>query len=156
VVDITEISAMVAAAGVLVGVAYYILDMRNQTKIRHTDLTMRLSSWWTSEETAKQWLRATDLKFKDFQDFTEKYGMPFSEKPEHIAVFVTVNHFDAMGYLLHGKMIDFELVRLLPIIATWEKMKPIVEGLRERYRTRPYLAWFEYLYNEVKKREQRQ
>jgi hypothetical protein len=101
VVDITEISAMVAAAGVLVGVAYYILDMRNQTKIRHTDLAMRLSSWWTSEETAKQWLRATDLEFKDFQDFTKKYGMPFSEKPEHLAVFVTVNHFDAMGYLLH-------------------------------------------------------
>ena len=58
---------------------------------------MRLNSWWTTEETAKQWLRAMDLEFKDFQDFTKKYGMPFSEKPEHIAVFVTVNHFDAMG-----------------------------------------------------------
>jgi hypothetical protein len=96
-----------------------------------------------------------DLEFKDFQDFTKRYGMPFSEKPEHIAVFVTVNHFDAMGYLLHRKMIDFELVRLLPTIATWEKMKPLVEGLRERY-SRSLLTWFEYLYNEVKKREQRQ
>ena len=76
---------------------------------------------------------AMDLEFKDFQDFTKKYGMPFSEKPEHIAVFVTVNHFDAMGYLLHGKMIDFELVRLLPIVATWEKVKPVVEGLRKQF-----------------------
>jgi hypothetical protein len=41
-VGITEISAMVAAAGVLVGVIYYIMDMRNQTRIRQTDLVMRL------------------------------------------------------------------------------------------------------------------
>jgi len=40
-VDITEISAMVAAAGVLVGVAYYIQDMRSQSRIRQTDLTLR-------------------------------------------------------------------------------------------------------------------
>jgi hypothetical protein len=53
-------------------------------------------------------------------------------------------------------MTDFELVKNLPIIPAWEKMKPIVEGLGERYRTRLYLTWFEYLYNEVKKREQRQ
>jgi hypothetical protein len=37
-VDITEISAIVAAAGVLIGVVYYILDMRNQTRIRKTDI----------------------------------------------------------------------------------------------------------------------
>ena len=35
--DITEISAIVAAAGVLFGVAYYILDMRHQTKVRQTE-----------------------------------------------------------------------------------------------------------------------
>jgi len=43
-VDVTEISAIVAAAGVLVGVAYYILDMRHQNKIRRTDLDLRLYS----------------------------------------------------------------------------------------------------------------
>lgn len=153
-VDIQTVSIAIASASVTIAAIYYALQIRNQTKIRHTDLTMRLNSWWTSEETAKQWLRAMDLEFKDFQDFTKKYGMPFSEKPEHIAVFVTVNHFDAMGYLLHRKMIDLELVRLLPIIAAWEKMKPLIEGLRERH-SRPLLIWFEYLYNEMKKREQK-
>jgi hypothetical protein len=38
-VDITEISAVVAAAGVLVGVAYYILDMKHQRQVRQTDLS---------------------------------------------------------------------------------------------------------------------
>jgi hypothetical protein len=49
-VDITEISAMVAAAGVLVGVVYYILDMRNQHKIRKTDLVIRISSFGTRRD----------------------------------------------------------------------------------------------------------
>jgi hypothetical protein len=35
-VDITEISAIVAAAGVLVGVVYYVLDIRHQRQARQT------------------------------------------------------------------------------------------------------------------------
>jgi len=152
-VDIQTVSIVIASVSVVVASAYYTFQIRNQTKLRHMDLTMRLNSWWTSEETVKQWLRTMDLEFKDFHDFTKKYGLPFSEKPEHIAVLTTVNHFDAIGYLLHRKMVDFGLVELLPTIATWEKVKPIIEGLRERH-SRPILTWFEYLYNETKKREQ--
>jgi hypothetical protein len=36
VVGITEISAVVAAVGVIIGVVYYILDLRHQSKIRQT------------------------------------------------------------------------------------------------------------------------
>jgi hypothetical protein len=43
-VDITEISAVVAAAGVLVGVVYYVLEVRHQTRIRQTDFITRLYS----------------------------------------------------------------------------------------------------------------
>jgi len=57
VVDITEISAVVAAAGVLVGVAYYILDMRNQTRMRKTELLTRLYSTMVN----KDWLEAWDI-----------------------------------------------------------------------------------------------
>ena len=45
-VDITEISAIVAAAGVLAGVVYYVLQMRNQTRIRKTDLIVRINPWF--------------------------------------------------------------------------------------------------------------
>ena len=148
------VSIGIASAGVFAAAVYYILQIRHQSKMRHTDLTMRVSSFWTSEEMVRQWLRTMDLEFKDFQDFTQKYGLPFSETPEHIALLITVNHFDAMGYLLHEKMIDFELVGNLPIISTWERVKPVVEGSRKRA-SRPLLQWFEYLYNEMKKREEK-
>ena len=44
-VDATEISAIIAAAGVLIGVAYYILDMRHQGQERQTDLLVRIVPW---------------------------------------------------------------------------------------------------------------
>ncbi len=42
-VDVVEVSAIISAVGVLVGVVYYILDMRNQTHMRRTDLQKRKS-----------------------------------------------------------------------------------------------------------------
>jgi hypothetical protein len=37
------------------------------------------------------------------------------------------------------------------ILSTWEKIKPIAEGMRKR--VPQSWEWFEYLYNEMKKRE---
>jgi len=34
-------------------------------------------------------------------------------------------------------------------------MKPIAEGMRKQYNQPDWYEWFEYLYNEMKKREQR-
>jgi hypothetical protein len=65
--------------------------------------------------------------------------------------------FEGVGILLHRKLVDIELVDDLfssPIITIWEKTLPMTKALREYFK-RPQLAeWFEYLYNEMKKREQ--
>lgn len=74
-VDITEISAVVAAAGVLVGVAYYILDMRNQGKMRQMDFIMRLPSIYLSKEIIQTFATIKNTEFKNFDEFEEKCGM---------------------------------------------------------------------------------
>ena len=43
----------------------------------------------------------------------------------------------------------------LPISMTWEKIKPIVKGIRKQLNKPKFYSWFEYLYNEMQKREQR-
>jgi hypothetical protein len=48
VVDISGISAMVAAAGVLIGVVYYALEMKEQTTIRKTDAFWRIYQSFTT------------------------------------------------------------------------------------------------------------
>jgi len=72
--DIPSISAIVAAAGVIVGVLYYILDMRNQTRLRQTDLVMRLYSVFATEEFQKEMFTLmTDMEIKDYDTFRKKY-----------------------------------------------------------------------------------
>jgi hypothetical protein len=154
-VDITEISAMVAATGVMVGVIYYILDLRHQTKLRQTDLTMRLYTSWVSPEMTQPWLKVWNLEFADYDDFKKKYGTYLSENSENAAVLSVLNSFVVIGFLLKKKLIDYEIVRQLPISMTWNKMKPIVEGVRKQFNSPAMYEEFEYVYNESRRREQK-
>jgi len=151
VVDITEISAIVAAAGVLVGVAYYILDMRNQSKIKQTDLVIRLYSTYGSKEFQEAWATVRELEFKDYDDFMKKYG--WSAAMSEVCLF-----FEGVGVLLHKKLIDISVIDDLftgPIKMIWEKTKPMIEGHRRQENYPQFYEWLEYLYNEMKKREQK-
>jgi hypothetical protein len=152
--DVTSVSAVVAAAGVLVGVVYYILDIRHQTRMRQTDFTMRLYTSWVTKEMTEPWLKVWNLEFRDYDDFKRKYGTYLSENSENAAVLSVLNSFIVMGFLLQKKLIDYEIVRQLPIEMTWNKVKPIVEGVRKQFNNTSMYEEFEYLYNEVKKREQ--
>jgi hypothetical protein len=66
--------------------------------------------------------------------------------------------FEGVGILLYRKLIDIELVDDLFSIAIkqmWEKVKPIVEGVRKERNLPQYWEYFEYLYNEMQKRERK-
>jgi hypothetical protein len=115
---------------------------------------MRVHSTWTTEEMIKPWLKIWNLKFNDYTDYKKKYGSVFSENPENTAFLAVINHFEAMGYLVQNNMIDNGLVSLLPISMTWEKIKPIVAGIREQFSNPKFYEMSEYLYNEMKKKEQ--
>ncbi len=152
---VTEISAIVAAAGVLVGVVYYILDIRHQSKVRQTDMTMRMYTSWVSEELTKPWLKVWNLKFTDYDDFKKKYGVYLSDNPENAALLSVVNSFTIIGLLLQRKLVDSELVSHLPVLMTWNKVKPVIDGIRKESNDPSWYTEFEYLYNELKKREQK-
>jgi hypothetical protein len=149
-VDITEISAMVAAAGVLVGVVYYILDIHNQAMIRKTDLLVRLFSTMMSKDWLEAWENVRERETLDYEDYREKYG--FVEANE---IYV---YLDQLGRLLQKGLIDLDLLPLETgqIGIMWEKLKPILEGSRKKFNEPKLGCGFEYLYNEVKKREQQQ
>jgi len=153
-VDITEISAVVAAAGVLVGVVYYILDMRHQRQVRQSDMVIRLYNTFGSTEFAKSYQKVHSLELEDFAGYLKKYGTD----PEVYAAMVNVGvFFEGIGLLAKRKLIDMSLVHDLfssIVRLTWEKMAPIFKGRREQLKAPSYGEWFEYLYNELKKREQ--
>jgi len=148
-VDITEISAMVAAAGVLVGVVWYILDMRNQTRLRQTDMVMRLYEVFATMEFQKEMFTLmTDIEIKDYNTFRKKYAVNMPP---------TGLFFHEVGVLLSKKLADIGLISNLfgPVaIRYWEKSKPMVEDARKQLNAPGFGGGFEYLYNELNKRQQ--
>jgi hypothetical protein len=149
-VDIRTVSIAIASAGVFVAAIYYILQIRHQTKVRQTDLIMRLYSQFNSLEFQKILEEVLNRDGKDYGDYHEKYG---TAEVTAVGLF-----FEGIGILLKRKLIDIELVDDMfstDIKWTWEKMKNITLELR-KIRNRPEIfEWFEYLYNEMRKREQR-
>lgn len=145
---VTEISAIVAAVGVLVGVVYYILDLRQQTKVRKTDLLVRLFSNMNNKDWLEAWEKVRDREIMDYGDYKEKHG--FVEANQ-----VYLLH-DQLGRLLQKGLIDIDFLPLETgqIKIAWEKLKPLIEGSRKKYDEPKLGSGFEYLYNEIKKREQ--
>jgi hypothetical protein len=151
VVDIQTVSIAIASAGVFAAAVYYVLQIRHQTRTRQTDLIMKLYSTYGSGEFQEARWNVMNREFKDFDDYTRKFG--WKEETE-VGIF-----FEGIGVLLKRKLVDISLVDDLfstSIKNTWEKMKPFIEAARKKYDQPALLEWFEYLYNEMKKREQRQ
>ena len=154
--DIPSISAIAAAIGVIVGVALAALQLRDLVRTRQTDLVMRLYSAYGSKEFQESWVETLRLEFSDYKDYLKKYGAT-SEKPVYVSVNMVASFFEGIGIILRRKLIDIALVDDLfssDIIITWHKMKPIVEGWRKHFNRPQISEWFEYLYNEMRKREQ--
>ena len=147
--DITEISVIVAAIGVMVGVVYYILDIRHQRQVRQTDMVMKLHTTFGSKELQDAWEKTQDREIKDFDTYRKEYGL---REVNEVGWF-----FEGLGVLLYRRHIDISLVDDLfssPIKRAWEKLKPIAEGERNQTNRPQIWEWFEYLYNEMQKREQ--
>jgi hypothetical protein len=151
-VDTTGISAIVAAVGVLVGVVLTVLELRHLAKSRRTDSLWRILSSFNSKEYLEAYMKVLSLEFKDYDDFTRKYGDLRSGKCEVGVPFRMVcNLFETAGFLFHNGLIEYEIVSQFPVTVAWEKVKPIVEGFRKEFNFPQSFEWFEYLYNEMKK-----
>jgi hypothetical protein len=154
-VDLTSISAILAAVGVFVGVVFAVLQLRDLVETRQTDLVIRLHSAFSSRDFQEAWAKVMACEYKDYNDFVKKYGPFMSEKPVHIAYLMVGAYYEEIGVLLQRKLIDLGLIsQLSPVSLTWKKMKPIAEGMRKLYNEPRAYEWFEYLYNEMQKKEQ--
>jgi hypothetical protein len=153
-IDIQTVSIAIASAGVFAAAIYYILQIRHQNRMRETDFIMRLYSTYGNEEYSKAVERYLATEYRDYNDFVEKYGPIVSEKPIQVAFRMVCMFYEGVGVLLNRKLVSPDLVYdLFDVKTFWEKMKPIVEDMRKQNFPRLW-EWFEYLYNEMQKREQ--
>ena len=158
-VDIQTVSIMLASASVIAGIVFYAFQIRHQTRIRRTDLIVRINPWFniSTKELMENANIVMALEYKDYDDFVQKYGSLYGGKPEANALRTLLNWADGLGMLLKRNLVDLDIVvdSYGGIAqAFWEKVKPLVEGYRKETNNPRWLEYLEYLYNEVKKREQ--
>ena len=63
--DIPSISAIVAAAGVIIGVVFTYLQLRNLARTRRTELRWRILESVSSREFLEAGMKVLDVEFKD-------------------------------------------------------------------------------------------
>jgi hypothetical protein len=148
VVDIQTVSIVIASASVIAGVIYYALQIRDQNRMRQTDLLLRLYSTLDSREYLEAWYELSKAETID-ANFIKEHGTVEVNK---VSLF-----FDELGILLQRRLLDITLIDALfhrHVQRTWEKIEPFIKETRKTFNFPQVAQGFEYLYNEMKKREQ--
>jgi hypothetical protein len=144
------ISIAIASAGVFAAAIYYIIQIRHQTKLRQTDLIIRLYSFTASKEFVEALEKIGVREIKSVDDYRKKYGS-LADINQSIQVF------SELGMLLRRRLIDTDLIDDLigrqTVLTAYEKLKPLDEAYRKEQEAES--DSFHYLYNEMKKREQK-
>jgi len=159
--DVTSISAIVAAAGVLIGVAYYILDLRHNREAKEMELSRMVISDVQSEQGAQRWATVMNLEWRDYDDFMKKYSSHSNTEifSKWSSMFMTL---DTIGFLIKRKVVKAETVYEIggaASIQTWEKYKGIIQRLRDEYSRQDFWSNAEFYAQEMlrimKKRDQK-
>jgi hypothetical protein len=151
------VSIAIASAGVFLAAIYYIIQIRHQIKMRKTDLFMRLWTFGSTNEFMDALEKVTGLQVKDYEDYVTKYGSFLSENPVQRELLRVFGFYELIGTLVYKKLIDVESVYHVTGSAypkmLYEKLKPIVLGLRRDLNEPFLMADFEYLVNELARKE---
>jgi hypothetical protein len=141
---------MVAAISVVVGVIFAILQMRHATKTRHTELVIQLNpALQASVSDLAEASKILSRDFTSYEDYVEQYGDPLYDK----AFLTLAAYYDGLGFLLHKQLIDIDIIEYIlsgGITGSWERLQPIIIGMRNDRNLPTLLEWFEYLYEEMK------
>ena len=159
------LAIILTGLGLIVSILYYTTVLQNANKTRQTQILMNLYETYRNPEFAEMWGEVTDREYTDFDDYWQKYGAEVNRSAW--SSFQSVARvFHGVGVLLKRRMVDIELVEELLgniILISWIKMGPIILGFREmtltrhdglgRVRNFPPLSGFDYINNELKKRQ---
>jgi hypothetical protein len=155
-VDVSTVSIVVASAGVLAGVIYYILEIRHQSRLRQTESVIRLSPWFNmnAREVQEAITQVCSIEYENYDDYLERY----SGKPEQMMLKVLGNYFEGIGILVYRKLVEADIVYDFwgdIIQSSWEKIKPLIVDMRKDSGDLNMFGFWECLYDEMKKRKQK-
>ena len=109
-VTIEEIQAayyMVAATGVLVAAAFYVLNLRETIKNRRATTTNNMLQFFYSEEGQQRYIEVLNMQWSDFEDFKKKFDSSTNTK-FFAQRASTLSSFNALGQQYRNGIISLE------------------------------------------------
>ena len=151
-VELGTVLNFIQAVGIIVGVIYYILNIRVQNKTRNGQLLMQTYGRIDAPGRAKSLVAVLALKSEGYDDFMKKYG-PESGSGAwddfgNVHVF-----FEGLGAMVRMGYIGIEDVAALiggGIVKYYSVLEPMKEGMKKLFYPR-WCAETEYLYGEIMK-----
>ena len=153
-VVLQSLSYTAGAISVILGVIYYMINLRETTRNRRVTLTNALIQSFVSEEVSRRWLEIMQAEWENFDDFFKRYdstvNLDFYAKRD--SFFRT---FDIWGYQYMSGYLDIGTLWTVgdeAVAMTWMKYGPILEEYKARggY-TKHVFEHFEYLAYEMSK-----
>jgi hypothetical protein len=166
--------------GLLVGIYYYLMVLRNQEKnqqisIRNQELTlesqelsrkaleqsaetrqaqllMQVYGTWMSPDFQRREYELMTWDWNTFEEWEEKYG-PEKNLEAYLTWASVSSFYEGLGVFVKRGYIDAEVIDDLIsswVIRQWEKFGPIVKEFRSRYNNPASGEYVEYLYNQIK------
>jgi hypothetical protein len=139
-VDIQTATAVVTMASIIVGVAFTILEIRHFNRVRRTDIIMRIYERFGTREMVEAVNKVGGAEFTNMTEYRDRYGL---NNISQVAVL-----FDGVGVLLEQGLIDIKMVDRLfgpTLHILWDRMKPVIYGMREGLNEPAFFAHYEYL-----------
>ena len=149
-------------AGILVGIFYYVMTLRNQHKsqeistknqeltleTRQAQLFMHIYRDWYNSDFWEHWDNVMQYDFETYDEFYGNITPEVSRSSRSLFAF-----FEGLGVLVNRGLIEPSFIDDLMsamVVSFWERMKPVYTEYRIR-RNAPMVAeWIEYLYNTIK------
>jgi hypothetical protein len=141
---------IVAPLAVTLGVVIGLQQLRNQNRLRQIDTVMRLYSAFGQEAFLRHFRRVTTWDYGSYEAFRKRKG-----DDDYVSLLVVSVLFENMGLLCKRNLAPIDLIDDLlsgPILAAWDKARPIWVGLRAEHGQPQWAEWFEYLHNAMVER----
>jgi len=135
--------------GILVGVSYYILSLRNQNRARKTRLYIQMINKFSEPDFIEALGKLNDLEWSTAEDFIEEWRTPEGRK----TIITLGNWYEGLGTLVKENLLDIRVVALLLtglVIQFWDKFIPVIDEVREALEWPRFYIEAEYLYDQLK------
>jgi hypothetical protein len=148
-------------AGLLVGIFYYVMTLRNQRKNQELALETRQAQLFMNiydrrvnnpEFDALQH-KIGALRWKDWDEYQALFDYTNPEtRDNHLAMSTIMYFYEGVGVLVKLNLVDIRLIAQLMgggVLGFWEKVESIAEEAREHWYGPGFLVETEYLYHEM-------